>query len=956
MGLLGLELHLILFNFFNTNFSSTPADSNVYGTNTTITGGELILTPATGSLLGGFKIQKTLASAGLPSINAFTAKFKYRAYDGTGADGISLSYGSGLANDAGSGEEGDGSGLRLCLDTYDNDGSDTGSRVRIYYNNIFIFQNRIGSYELRNTAYREVVLSVSNSGFLTLTIEGTTIVSGLSLLSYTTENKSNWNFKFSARTGGENDKQSIDDIDIKYLDVLPSNVTLSTQQIEPTYYRVKATCINGSGVDYSTPLLVNVDPKTPIIGTITQPTCSLSTGSVVLSGLPSSGTWTITATPATSGLTGLGGTGDSTIVGGLTANTSYTFRVSNGSCSSTASTAVVVNAVPATATWNGAWTGTTPAGSNPLLTQPIIFNGNYTSTGDINGCSCTVTSGHVLIKAGHTLTITNAVNVSNNGTTSLVFEDNASLYQINNSVNTGSIQYKRLSSPMKNFDFTYWSSPVWGDGTVVPKQTAKNLSPNTLSDKYFRWDPTSATGWVFDDGEMIPGRGYIIRVPKPNFWTNPAASDWEQPVTFIGVPNNGDINYTNVGQDQFHLVGNPYPSAIDATKFMQDNSGIIYGPLYFWTHNTPIANNAYTANDYATYTLLGGTGTAGNLSPEWIDHNNNKIVESGEYTELNGNASLDKGNEWIDTDNDNVVDVGEWTDLNANGKLDLPLFEVTVNKPTGKIAAGQSFFVGTQPVIPANSKFVFKNSQREVGNNDKFFKQTSTKKTTSDEKNRVWLNLTNSQGAFKQLLVGYIAGATNDWDNLYDGPTFDGQPFVDFYSINQGKNLTIQGRALPFEATDEVPLGYRSTIAGPFEISIDARDGNLAQQEIWLEDKKTATLHDLTKGKYIFTAINGVENSRFVLKYTNKTLGTDDNTLEDTSLVISIKNKKITVNSSEETITQIQIFDLLGRKIFDKSKINAQEYMIEALPSSEQTLIVKTTLANGAISNKKIIF
>ncbi|OOV29887.1 hypothetical protein BXU11_00805 [Flavobacterium sp. LM5] len=257
---------------------------------------------------------------------------------------------------------------------------------------------------------------------------------------------------------------------------------------------------------------------------------------------------------------------------------------------------------------------------------------------------------------------------------------------------------------------------------------------------------------------------------------------------------------------------------------------------------------------------------------------------------------------------------------------------------------------------PTTTKFEFTNAMRVSGNNTQFFKQASAKKTTLDEKNRVWLNLTNSQGAFKQLLVGYIAGATNDWDNLYDGPTFDGQPFVDFYSINQGKNLTIQGRALPFEATDEVPLGYRSTIAGPFEISIDTRDGQLAQQEIWLEDKKIATLHNLTQGKYTFTAINGVENSRFVLKYANKTLGTDDNTLADKSLVISVKNKKITVASSEETITQIQIFDLLGRKIYDKSKIYAQEYVIDALPSSEQALIVKTTLANGAISSKKIIF
>ncbi|WP_300977570.1 GEVED domain-containing protein, partial [Flavobacterium sp.] len=479
-------------NFFNTDFSTTPANSNVYGGNASITGGELILTiiNENNNPLGGFKIQKTLASAGLPSINAFTTKFKYRAFDGTGADGISLSYGASLGDNPGPGEEGEGSGLRLCLDTYDNDGSGTGSRVRIYYNNSFIFQNRIGSYELRNNLYREVVLSVSDAGFLTLTIGGTTIVSGLSLPNYTAANKSNWNFKFSARTGGEDDKQSIDDIDIKYLDILPSNVLFTTQQTVATYYRVKATCVNGGGVGYSTPLLVNVDPKTPIIGTITQPTCALATGSVALSGLPSSGAWTITATPSTSGLTGLGGTGGSTIVGGLTANTSYTFVVSNGTCSSTVSTAVVVNAVPATATWNGiGWTGTTSSTTPPNITQPIIFTGSYTSNGDINGCSCTVTSGNVLFKVGHTLTITNAVNVTNNASTSLVFENNASLVQTTNATNTGAIEYRRTSSPMKNFDFTYWASPVSG-------QTAKSLSPNTLWDKYFRFSG-SANDWVF---------------------------------------------------------------------------------------------------------------------------------------------------------------------------------------------------------------------------------------------------------------------------------------------------------------------------------------------------------------------------------------------------------------------------------------------------------------------------
>jgi hypothetical protein len=33
---------------------------------------------------------------------------------------------------------------------------------------------------------------------------------------------------------------------------------------------------------------------------------------------------------------------------------------------------------------------------------------------------------------------------------------------------------------------------------------------------------------------------------------------------------------------------------------------------------------------------------------------------------------------------------------------------------------------------------------------------------------RVVVNLTNTQGAFKQTLIGYITGATNEYDNVYD--------------------------------------------------------------------------------------------------------------------------------------------------------------------------------------------
>jgi hypothetical protein len=83
-----------------------------------------------------------------------------------------------------------------------------------------------------------------------------------------------------------------------------------------------------------------VAPAAPVVGTITHPSCSVSTGSVVLSGLPATGTWTITRTPGNITSTG---TGTSKTITGLEAGT-YSFTVTNAEgCASALSANVVVN-------------------------------------------------------------------------------------------------------------------------------------------------------------------------------------------------------------------------------------------------------------------------------------------------------------------------------------------------------------------------------------------------------------------------------------------------------------------------------------------------------------------------------------------------------------------------------------------------------------------------------------
>ena len=150
-----------------------------------------------------------------------------------------------------------------------------------------------------------------------------------------------------------------------------SNTTGIFNNVDPGTYNVTvknaAGCISGA-----TPITVNgppAGPSAPVVGTITQPTCAVATGSVVLSGLPA-GNWTITRNP---GAVTTNGTGASTTISGLAAGT-YTFTVTNSlGCISPASTSVVINAQPATPTAPVVGTITQPTCT--VATGSVVLSG-----------------------------------------------------------------------------------------------------------------------------------------------------------------------------------------------------------------------------------------------------------------------------------------------------------------------------------------------------------------------------------------------------------------------------------------------------------------------------------------------------------------------------------------------------------------------------------------------------
>lgn len=644
-------------------------------------------------------------------------------------------------------------------------------------------------------------------------------------------------------------------------------------------------------------VLVGEMAMTPTIDGVTAISCTAGNGSIALSNLPA-GNWTIEQSgPVNASITG--NTTAETI--SITQPGQYSFTLTNASGCTSAATALIDITGTATTEWNGtSWTNGVPTDE-----MRIVFSGSYTSAGNLEGCSCLVTSGDVVFTSNTSLTLTNGLTVAG-GT--MTFENNASLVQLSdNALNSGEINYKR-NAFVRNLDYVYWSSPV-------ANFNINNLSTVVASGPIYQWNPTVANtnngqgNWEGAAGAvMTPGKGYIVRGPGAFGAT---AQNFE--ATFVGTPNTGEINMTiargfhtgasyfgNNGMeitnmsDNNNLVGNPYPSAIRASQFLVDNQATIEGAVRLWTHGTlpSVTNNP----NYGSFTY--------NYSP-------------GDYLTYN------------------------FTGSNCCPAADADLF----------IGAGQGFFVQMKDGPEGTADLIFNNGLRNTNySNANFFRNGAAAPAVETlERNRIWLDVVNSIGQSERTLVGYIEGATNGLDSFYDAqiPLPDA---LSIYTVVGASKTNIQGRALPFDQNDSVAIGYNAITAGNYSIAIGATDGLFDTQNIYLEDTQLGIIHDLKQAPYQFSTAAGNNPSRFVLRYTNSALGVGQFNPEE--VIVSMNNHHLHV-SAPSTISHMQLIDLSGKIIMDAA-VNELEFN-HTVQAASGVYIAKIQLENGQSISKKIV-
>ena len=455
---------------------------------------------------------------------------------------------------------------------------------------------------------------------------------------------------------------------------------------------------------------------------------------------------------------------------------------------------------------------------------------------------------------------------------------------------------------------------------------------NQIGDNYYLWQHVRSTG------SLSPGEGFTMKGVE----SSGSSFTSKQNYTFNGKPNNGDITLPLDPGNQY-LVGNPYPSAIDADEFIKDNistteasgqnatGNVINGVLYFWEH---FANNTHILKEYeggyATYTLMGATPAISNDS---------RINASNQTSSTLPQQYIPIGQGFFVSSILDADLVGEASDPN-------------LSDPIG-VAGGQIVFKNSQRVFqketPSTSVFL------KTGNS-KAKKSTSTE-TNTDIRQKIRLQFDSPKGYHRQLLVGVDENASNHFDIGYDAPLIETNK-EDIFWVFLNNKFVIQA-VDNFDTDQELPLGIKISQEGLTTIKIDKLENITNDLDVYIHDKELNVYHDLKQNDYEVYLTSGEHLERFEITFSNsnKSLGID--TIENNELQVYFSNEKKSIivhNPILKHIKSIEINNILGQSVYEFSIETNKNYIEHnTLKITTGTYIIKMKTDEGTISKKVLV-
>lgn len=537
--------------------------------------------------------------------------------------------------------------------------------------------------------------------------------------------------------------------------------------------------------------------------------------------------------------------------------------------------------------------------------------------------------GNLVVTSGFKLQVENGLEINGDirlvGSSQLIqkhtggsqITGSGNLYIDQNSELTSVYRYDYWSSPVKEMGSSQFTiKGVMKDGTTATSATSTPpdlafttdydglTSPLTLSSYwiYGYLNGTDRSTWSQkgESGTFNPGEGYLLKSPG-------AAENY----TFKGIPNDGDISFS-IDADNTSLLGNPYPSAIDANQLFTDSPNL--ATIYFWEHK----------NELST------TGNEGHYISGYI----------GGYSYRNAT-------------------MGTAADSNVNGTAGLG--GGTYTTPGQYIPVGQGFFVETATGVGATVNF--KNGQRyfetEAGDSH-FFKTNSKQSSTKGYPIlKFGFEAKNSEGIYihSQVGISFSERRTYDSEIGFDSKKTEIKDSdIYFQFVENSDKLVIAGIQ---EITDDLLVPLTLKVDNEEDIFLMLDEKQNIDREVYIFDALENVYYETTNPIRLNLAKNIYEN-RFYIAFKNETLSIVEELFNKNFNIYQNKNTEelVVKNLNNLILQKISLFTLTGKKIIDLTDnevLKNSETTFKTNKISTSVYIVNIITSEGVISKKIFI-
>ena len=521
---------------------------------------------------------------------------------------------------------------------------------------------------------------------------------------------------------------------------------------------------------------------------------------------------------------------------------------------------------------------------------------------------------------------------------------------------TGKI-IRRQEGTSNKFRYNYWASPIGALGsTNLTNNNAPTNNPNNSPFKVnmlkdgasVNFQFTSAydqlgkisTYWLYTyingltywdwaflnpNTPLSPGVGYTQK--------GTGNAGLEQQYIFEGKPNNGTIlvNVTDTGgpgdvaavSKTEYLLGNPYPSALDIHKFIDDNEGVIDGVLQLWqqwagdSHNLDEYKGGYAQvnklGSCRAFQFVGISGAHNGSQDGTIKPSRYLPVAQGFITQIvaNGNVEFNNGQRVFIKEAD------------ADGTFD----------------TGSTFFKS------ANSK------SKKASDSDKPLEDTM-------QKLRLEFTAVVGPKTKREVLLGFSNTTSDGYDYGYDAPC-DEASNNDFNLNLDGKNMNMQAYG-PITKDKVVPLNFKSSGNNTFEIKATEFENIPENQEIYLRDNETGSYFDLKQAMaYRFSSAQGKFNNRFeiVFQSDKALLSTEASQVSGNFIYYQNESKTLFGKKLSTAIDKLAIVNMRGQTVLEYTNVSQATLNngLKLLNVASGTYVAWLKAQTGEVITKKII-